>query len=301
MTGRKVTAMVAESADQAASSLNWGSAFWTHVKDRTPLTFRHTLPAHPALDQEAIAQLAESLGEESVTCEEAIKPLVYADGAPEPGRAQQAADVIRTLDENESWMTLLNIEQHPRYRALIDDELDNAARCYGIDPSALHRRMGFIFASSPRSVTGAHFDIEHSLLLQLRGNRTMNFGEWPDQATRDREISRYWNGSYGKLTSMPTPVSEVAIGAGDGVYIPPYTPHWLLNGDATSLSLTITFFTRDNESESLVQAFNERLRKLGLHPRREGQSALRDGAKIGLMRAYSGARSRLRPAKPKPR
>ena len=293
--------MVAESADQATSSLDWGSAFWAHVKDRTPLVFRHTLNEHPALDREAIAQLAESLGEESVTCEAAIKPLVYADGAPEPGRAQRAAEVVRTLDENESWMTLLNIEQHPRYRALIDDQLDNAARRYGIDPSALRRRMGFIFASSPHSVTGAHFDIEHSLQLQLRGNRTMNFGEWPDQATRDREVSRYWNGSYGKLTSMPTPLSEIAIGPGVGVYIPPYTPHWLVNGDATSLSLTITFFTRDNESESLVQAFNERLRKLGLHPRREGESAIRDGAKTEFMRAYSAARQRLRPSRPKPR
>lgn len=293
--------MVAESADQAASSLDWGSAFWAHVKDRTPLVFRHTLTEHPALDREAIAQLAESLGEESVTCEAAIKPLVYADGAPEPGRAQRAAEVIRTLDENESWMTLLNIEQHPRYRALIDDQLDNTARRYGIDPAALRRRMGFIFASSPHSVTGAHFDIEHSLQLQLRGNRTMNFGEWPDQATRDREVSRYWNGSYGKLTSMPTPRAEIAIGPGVGVYIPPYTPHWLLNGDATSLSLTITFFTRDNESESLVQAFNERVRKLGLHPRREGQSPLLDGVKIEFMRAYSVARRRLRPVRPKPR
>ena len=293
--------MVAESAGQAAPSLDWGSAFWAHVKDRTPLAFRHSLAEHPALDREAIAQLAESLGEESVTCEAAIKPLVYADGAPEPGRAKRAAEVVRTLDENESWMTLLNIEQHPRYRALIDDQLDNAARRYGIDPSALRRRMGFIFASSPHSVTGAHFDIEHSLQLQLRGNRTLNFGKWPDQATRDREVSRYWNGSYGKLTTMPTPLAEFAVGAGDGMYIPPYTPHWLVNGDATSLSLTITFFTRDNESESLVQAFNERLRKLGLHPRREGESAFRDSAKVEVMRAYSAARSRLRPARPKPR
>jgi len=293
--------MAAESVDQATSSLNWGAEFWAHVKHRTPLAFRHSLNEHPALDRESIAQLAESLGEESVTCETAVKPLVYTDGAPEPGRAQRAAELIRMIDENESWLTLLNIEQHPRYRALIDEQLDGAARRYGTDPSELRRRMGFIFVSSPHGVTGAHFDIEHSLQLQLRGNRTVNFGEWPDQATRDREVSRYWNGSYGKLTSMPTPVAEFAVGPGVGMYIPPYTPHWLLNGDETSLSLTITFFTRDNESESLVQAFNERLRKLGLHPRREGESALRDGAKSGFMRAYSAGRRRLHPARPTPR
>ena len=293
--------MVAESASKRAVSLNWGPEFWDHVKARKPLAFTHTLVQHPALEQESIARLAESLGDESVTCEAAVKPLVYAEGAPEPGRAQQAAEVIRTLDKNESWMTLLNVEQHPRYRALIDEQLDGAAREWGIEPASMRRRMGFIFASSPHSVTGAHFDIEHSLLLQLRGNRTLSFGDWPDQATRDREISRYWNGSYGKLTTMPIPKSDVAIGPGDGVYIPPYTPHWLLNGNATSLSLTITFFTHDNETESMVQAFNERLRKLGLHPQPEGRSAIRDGAKVGFMRAYSSARRRIRPAQPKPR
>jgi hypothetical protein len=293
--------MVTEFADRQVASLDWGPRFWAHVKTRKPFAFRHTLVEHPALDQEAIAQLAESLGDESVTCEAAIKPLTYADGAPEPGHARQAADLIRALDENESWLTLLNIEQNPRYQALIDEQLDKGARRYGIDPALLRRRMGFIFASSPRSVTGAHFDIEHSLLLQLRGSRKLNFGNWPDRDARDREISRYWNGSYGKLTIMPTPLSEFAVGAGDGVYIPPYTPHWLFNGDTTSLSLTITFFTRDNEAESLIQAFNERLRKLGLHPKREGESALRDASKVGFMRAYSVARRRLRPVRPRPR
>jgi ribosomal protein L16 Arg81 hydroxylase len=293
--------MAAESADQQVASLDWGPEFRAHLTARRPLVFRHTLAGHHALDREAIAQLAESLGDASVICEAAVKPLVFAEGAPEPGRAKQAAEVVRRLDENESWMTLLNIEQHPRYRALIDEQLDRAARLHGIDPSSLRRRMGFIFASSPHSVTGAHFDIEHSLLLQLRGNRTLSFGAFADQATREREVSRYWNGSYGKLTTMPIPVSDVAVGPGDGVYIPPYRPHWLLNGDATSLSLTITFFTRENEAESLVQAFNERLRKLGLHPRHEGESPLRDSAKVGFMRTYSAARRRLRPTKPAPR
>jgi len=63
--------MAAESVDQATSSLNWGAEFWAHVKHRTPLAFRHSLNEHPTLDRESIAQLAESLGEESVTCETA--------------------------------------------------------------------------------------------------------------------------------------------------------------------------------------------------------------------------------------
>jgi ribosomal protein L16 Arg81 hydroxylase len=268
------------------------SAFRDHLQNREPLVFRHGLPEHPALDIEAIAQLADALGEKSVVREDADRPLVFADGAPEPAHLANAGDVLRALDENGSWMTLLNIENQPRYRQFIDETLDRLAGQAGLRPAEFRRRMGFVFASSPNSVTGAHFDVEHSLLLQLRGNRVLSFGDFPDGETRDAEIRRYWNGSYGKLTSMPVPSHEVAIGPGDGVYIPPFRPHWLHNGPASSLSLTLTFYTRSNETETLVQAFNERLRKLRLTPRRAGESPARDRLKATAMRGYGLVRGR---------
>jgi ribosomal protein L16 Arg81 hydroxylase len=278
--------------------LDLGPDFPSHLAERSPLRFAHRVHTHPALEQESIARLAEALGEESVTCEAAQKPLVFAQGAPDPAYAEKAADTIRNLDANRSWLTLLNVEQHDAYRQLIDEWLDDAARLRGIDPTGLRRRMGFIFASSPQSVTGAHFDIEHSLLLQLRGHRTLSFGTFPDPATREREVRRYWNGSFGKLTTMPDHSFDVQVGPGVGVYIPPYRPHWLRNGDETSLSFTITFFNRDNEVESLTQAFNERLRKLGMHPRPEGESSVRDRSKATVMRAYGAVRDRFGSAAP---
>jgi hypothetical protein len=247
---------VPDGMDYPPVELDCGPEFDRHIAQRTPATFRHPLAGHPALDHNAIAELAGHLGDESVVCETAVKPLVFADGAPEPGHAQHAAEVVRNLDSNQSWLTLLNIENQSRYKRLINHLLDDSARRAGIEPPTLRRRMGFIFASSPRSVTGAHFDIEHSLLLQLRGHRTLSFGEFTDQASRDHEVSRYWQGSFGKLTTMPTPLLDLTIGPGDGVYIPPYRPHWLSNGEDVSLSLTLTFFTPENETESLVQAFN---------------------------------------------
>jgi hypothetical protein len=277
-------------SDTGGRTIVLGPAFGDNLVTRQPVAFRHELLAEPALELAAIADLADSLGPDSVTCEDADRPLVYADGAPEPKRVRRPGDVVRDLDDNRSWLTLLNIEQSPRYRALIDGQLDRLAAQCGLPPRALRRRMGFVFASSPGSVTGAHFDIEHSLLLQLRGNRVLTFGEFADQGSRDHEVSRYWNGSYGKLTSLPVRPQDMTIGPGDGVYIPPYRPHWLHNGDRASLSLTITFFTRDNDRESLAQAFNERARKLGLTPRREGESPVRDRMKATAMRGAAAAR-----------
>jgi hypothetical protein len=269
-----------------------GSELRDQLRTREPHAFRHALPSHPELELEAVARLADALGEKSVIREEAQRPLVFADGAPEPPHIAEPGDVLRALDENGSWMTLLNIENHPQYRQFIDRTLDRLADQAGLRRSALRRRMGFIFASSPSSVTGAHFDVEHSLLFQLRGNRVLSFGQFPDLDTRDREIRRYWNGSYGKLTSMPVPTHDVSIGPGDGVYIPPFRPHWLHNGPASSLSLTLTFFTKDNDTETLVQAYNERLRRMRISPRREGESAVRDRLKAAAMRSYGVVRGR---------
>jgi hypothetical protein len=284
--------MTTHASTEHGGAIEAGPELARHLAVREPMTFRHELAADPRLNQSAIASLADALGAGSVVRENADRPLVFADGAPEPEHEAQGGAAISALEQNNSWLTLLNIERQPAYRRLIDEQLEALAGRCGLPADAWRRRMGFVFASSPGSVTGAHFDIEHSLLLQLRGNRVLSFGAFADDATLDHEVRRYWNGSYGKLATMPRQTDEVRVGPGTGVYIPPYRPHWLHNGDTASLSLTITFFTRDNDDESLVHAFNERARKLGLHPRRIGSAPRRDRAKAAAMRAYRAARER---------
>ena len=92
------------------------------------------------------------------------------DGPPR-GAGDRPGDTIRHLDTRRSWLTLLNIEQQPAYRDLMNACLDEVAALVDRRPGDTRRRAGFIFVSSPLSVTPAHFDIEHSLLLQLSGRR----------------------------------------------------------------------------------------------------------------------------------
>jgi hypothetical protein len=271
-------------------------AFADDLAHRRPVAFRHGLSGDPRFSLEAIARLGEELGSESISAEKAAKPLVSQDaGAANALRVESVADQIRGLAANDSWFTLLNIEQSPAYRALIDEIVEGMARDSGLDPRSMKRRMGFVFASSPGSVTSAHFDIEHSFLLQLAGRRQLGFGKFADRDEREREVHRYWNGSFGRLDSMPEQTDEFELEPGSGAYIPPYTPHWLANGDQTSLSLTVTFFNRDNADESMVQAFNEKLRRVGAQPKVYGDAPRRDVAKVAFMRAYGGVKRRFRP------
>ncbi|MGB0100764.1 MAG: cupin domain-containing protein [Nocardioides sp.] len=271
-------------------------SFRTALEHRTPTPFSHGLNGDPRLSLDAIAQLGDELGAESISAEKAHKPLVSADaGAGTTLEVAAVSDQIRALAANDSWFTLLNIEQAEPYRALVDQVLEGLASGAGLDARTMKRRMGFVFASSPGSVTAAHFDIEHSFLLQLEGHRRLGFGRFTSTEDREREVRRYWNGSFGRLDTLPEQTLELELGPGRGAYIPPYTPHWLANGDSTSLSLTVTFFNRDNADESMVQAFNEKLRRIGVDPSVYGDAPRRDAAKAAFMRVYGGVKNRFRP------
>lgn len=268
-------------------------SFPEHLRTRTPLELGHALVDEPMLSLESIASLAAELGPESISFERAQKGLVADTADVEFAPADVAAQILE-LAAGDSWFTLLNIEHVDGYRRLVDRILESLAGASGLPPEVMRRRMGFVFASSPRSVTSAHFDIEQSVMFQLAGERTLGFGRFSDAAHRQHEIDRYWSGSFGRLEAMPEHVSEVAVGPGVGCYIPPYTPHWLTNGDSLSLSLTLTFFERSNEDESMAQAFNARLGRRGVPTRPYGERPTVDRLKVGGMRGYRSLKRLVR-------
>lgn len=267
-------------------TVNLDPEFVAHVTTRTPMPFSHRLPKNQLLGIDAIADLAEELGPRFISAQEATKPLVAASTSFRDMATGGIASAIRELAVNDSWFTLLNIERSSIYRGLIDEILDSIAAAAGVAPQWMRRRMGFVFASSPGAITPAHFDIEHSLLFQLAGHRTLTFGDWPSQADRDAELRRYWDEqSFGRLERMPYERTHLALEPGIGCYIPPYVPHWLTNQDAPSLSLTLTFFEPTNDRQALVESFNSRARRLGLRrTRRYGEAPGRDRGKAGVMR-----------------
>lgn len=268
-------------------------SFAERVGSRRPVSFEHGLDDHPLFTIDAIAELAERLGAESISAENAAKPLVTAQPAFLDLATETIAERIRTLAATDSWFTLLNIESDPPYGHLVDRILDDVADDGGLAREELRRRMGFVFASSPGSVTPVHFDVEHSLLMQVRGHRTLCFGRFRSSADREHEVRRYWTGtSYGRLEVMPEPTEEYELTPGTGAYIPPYTPHWLRNGPTPSTSLTVTFYERSNEEETRVQVLNERLRRWGLRPAPYGASPALDRLKAAAMGWQAAVRGR---------
>jgi hypothetical protein len=251
-----------------------------------PAEFVHDLHIDTRLTLQAVADLADRLPRRSVICDTSAQPLLVPQGGPPRGALDRPGDVIRNIEDANAWLTLLNIEADPAYADLMNTMLDQ------LEPGMIKRqgkmrdRVGFIFVSSPNSVTPAHFDIEHSLLMQVSGSKRVSFGRFENDLARRHEVERYWDGSHGRIESLPPELASYQLTPGRGVYIPPIAPHWVHNGPAISLSVTLTYFTAATVRENRVEALNGHLRSLHLNPRQPGQSASADMAKAAIMRAW---------------
>jgi len=247
------------------------------------LGFTHDLHLDDRLTLAAVADLADRLPRRSVIADTAKQPLLVPQGGPPRGALERPGDVIRDLQNANAWLTLLNVEDDPGMAELMNTYLDHLEMGMSAKQGKrvkLRKRVAFVFVSSPNSVTPVHFDIEHSLLMQVSGCKTVSVGRFESDATRRHEFDRYWNGSHGRIEDLQPEVASYTMTPGRAVYIPPGTPHWVHNGPDISLSVTLTYFTAATVRENRVENFNAKLRRRNLNPQEPGRSAVVDTAKV---------------------
>src|SRR5215469_2483375 len=285
--------MGAQPSGQTIGQIPFDDAF-----PRRSVGFTHDLHLDDRLTLPAVADLADRLPRRSVIADAATQPLLAPESGPPRGALERPGDVIRDLQNANAWLTLLNVEADPVMAEFMNTYLDELAS--GISARQgkrvrMRKRVAFVFVSSPNSVTPVHFDIEHSLLMQVSGCKTVSVGRFESEATRRHEFDRYWNGSHGRIENLQPEVASYTMTPGRAVYIPPGTPHWVHNGPDISLSVTLTYFTAATVRENRVENFNSHLRRRHLQPREPGHSATVDTAKACAMAAWAIGR-RLRSA-----
>lgn len=248
----------------------------------TPGPLRHNLATHPLLTLDALATLGEALGRASVEYNLSMLPVGIM---PEdiPASPLTIAETIRTIAQNQSWAVLKNIEAVPEYRTLLMDLLGELAATVEPRTGPMLSPQGFIFISSPRSITPFHFDPEHNLLLNIWGDKVMHV--WPagDERFAPRvEHERYHSGGHRNLPwdeSMRGHQRSVPLGPGEAVHMPVMAPHYVEVGEAPALSLSITWRSTWSYREAEAHAANRWLRQWGLNmgmpPRWPGHARVR--------------------------
>ena len=247
-----------------------------------PGTIRHGLANHPLLKLDALANLATRLDPATVEYNRGDLP-VGVDPAEEIGNGLSVVETIRTIEQNGSWMVLKFIERDPQYCALLDEVLDELLPTVEPRTGGMLKREGFIFVSSPNSVTPFHFDPEHNILCQIRGSKTMTvFPADDEHIVSGSEHERYHAGGH-----RNTPWREEfaakgiahALMPGDAIYVPVKAPHWVQNGPETSISLSVTWRSEWSYAEADARGMNGVLRGIGIQPKAPGRWPAQNMAK----------------------
>jgi hypothetical protein len=243
---------------------------------RQPVAVRHSFVDHPALTLDALAELADRYPGRMERHRSDL-PQVMPGGAPDLDGPP--SETVRGIESNGCWMVFWYIDQVPEYKDILDRCIDQVEPYVPLEMGGTRQREAFLFLSAPNALTPIHFDPEHNFLLQIRGHKDMNVCPFESPEGELRELERYFDGGHRNLEAMPSDGECFGLDPGDGVYVPPFMPHWVQNGPEASVSLSITFRTQASLRSERVHRVNARLRRFGLSPAAPGGSPVRDRAK----------------------
>ena len=255
-----------------------------------PAKLSHRLLEHPLMTLDALALLAGSLRCSSVEYNPGALPIgIMPEAIPKADIG--VVEAIRRIDTSACWVVLKRIEQNPAYAALLAQVLAELAPVITPRTGPMLQLEAFVFVSSPGAVTPFHFDPEHNILLQLRGTKVMTLFPgasetvFPDTVQEAFHLGQHhrnlpWNDSFA-AHGQP-----VALAPGEAVHVPVKTPHWVQNGPAPSISLSLTWRSEWSYAEADARAFNHLLRGIGLRPARPAAYPARNLAKSLAWRTY---------------
>lgn len=252
-----------------------------------PFLIGHRLAGHALFALPRLIELAKHQPPENVEYNAGDLP-VNQDPKRTPRNGLSVEETIRRIEECRSWLVLKHVEQDPEYHDLLHDCLSTVEALLPPRFRPVCRREGFIFVSSPGSVTPYHMDDEHNFLLQVRGRKVVNLFDADDRSLlSEEEIERHFSGAHRNLSfkdEYQRKAQVFELSPGQALHFPVNAPHWVKNGAEVSVSFSITFRTRATERRETVYFVNNYLRGRGLKPAPFGQSPWRDSVKYNAWR-----------------
>lgn len=246
--------------------------FASHYPE-VPHKLTHALGAHPLMELEALARLAEVLPPASVEYNASDQPIGI-EGKPGP-TGIPIGETIRHIETTRSWAVLKNVEQDPAYAALLEALLAEIRPAIEARTGRMLKTQAFVFVTSAGGVTPYHFDPEHNILMQVRGSKVMTQFPAGDPTFAPDEIHEtYHTGGVRELKWRDDLLAggrEFPLAPGEALYVPVMAPHFVRNGPEPSVSLSITWRSEWSFAEADARAFNGLLRRCGLKPTAPGR------------------------------
>lgn len=244
-----------------------------------PFLIEHSLCDHPLFEMDRLLELVRTLPEECIEYN-AGDIDISLEHALTPRNGLSPEETVRRIEECRSWIVLKYVERHPEFRVLLDECLDEL-RPYtdGITPG-MCQPQAFVFVTSPGSVTPYHIDPEHNFLLQIKGSKEVHQLDGRDRKILSDEQLEQFYLDRGRNLPLNRDYENAGwvfdLQSGQGLHFPVTYPHWVKNGNAVSVSFSITFRTPDLDKRRALYQMNGLLRENGFRPVGIGQNKLRD-------------------------
>lgn len=246
---------------------------------REPFIINHSLCNHPLFQMERILELSKTLPDSCIEYNAGDLP-VSIDPRLTPRNGLSPEETIRRIAECQSWMVLKYVERDPAYRELLNSCLKLLAPYTDPIAPGMTQPQAFIFVSSPGSVTPYHIDPEHNFLLQIQGSKQIRMLDGRDPSILSQADLEHFYSDHGRNLKFKSEHLSTGwtfqLQPGQGLHFPVTYPHWVKNGDAVSISLSITFRTPDLDKRRALYQINGFLRQNGFSPWSVGHSVLRD-------------------------
>jgi hypothetical protein len=264
-----------------------------------PFAIRHKLSGHPLLMLPRIAQLAAELPRDLIEYNSG-KVSISQDPDAIPSVDLDPVEIVERIETAGAWMVLKRVENSPEYRALLEDTLLSVARARGFNSlldAGFEQVEGFLFVSSPNSTTPFHLDSEDNFFVQIHGEKFFTIYDNSDRSIADdaeieRSMTKHRNLKFDeRFASRGT---EFHLFGGDGCYVPYQWPHWVRTADTHSISMAITWKTREVRRNNDLHFFNSWLRGAGLPQQAPGKRPALDAMKLAAYRTVTAAIKPLR-------
>jgi hypothetical protein len=253
--------------------------------NQRPFVLEHHLPGHPLLELAYLVAVAQSFASEHP------ERLYYTIGNKNLSGGwdyttqrkvppKEAIDQIQTAN---TWLILKGVQVLPEYRELLDQFLQEIHAVSGREwKHVTASRNLSIIITSPKQITPYHMDADCNYLLQIAGVKTVYVFNGADRnVVTAEELESFYSGQINAAQYREASQKgawQFDLTPGHGVHIPVTFPHWVENGDNVSISVSINFRFVDRTVPDIYR-LNSYLRRLRLHPRLPGESALSDGVK----------------------
>lgn len=272
----------------------WIQVDWGSFNPWRVQPMRHRLFKHPLLQLPEVIQLGgrhEKAGRVRTHSNEVLAGTPFNDAPGLHPNRKSAVETLSDLEHASAWMSLLNVQTDDLYRALVDEVLDSVKPEIDRRDPGMCYRAGWIFLSSPGTVTPFHMDTEHNFIVQIAGRKRLYVWEPDDvvavsEAARDLFLDVHSRELIKWRDELRARAHVFELEPGIGAFMPSTSPHLVENYDNPSLTMSFTFYTDSTRRNALLHKLHNRMRLRGMNPAPVGERPLIDNV---LHRAASSA------------